>query len=193
MDGIKLNRDIDPSVLVEKARTGDREAFRDIVRLYQQRVFVVAYSYFRNREDALDIVQDTFLRLHEKIGMYEKGRNFQGWLLQIARNLCVDFYRKNYLRRKELESERRLDELSPAAPADPAGETASDLKEPFSRCVEKLAKQQRMIFIMKHYNELQYNEIAQVLNISVGTVKSLHFKAVQNLRKLLTPYLGVQG
>ncbi len=193
MDGIKLNRDIDPSILVENARAGDQEAFREIVRLYQQRVFVLAYSYFRNREDALDIVQDTFLRLHEKIEMYEKGRNFQGWLLQIARNLCVDYYRKNYLKRKELESEKSLDELSPAAPADPAGETASDLKEPFSRCVEKLAKQQRMIFIMKHYNELQYNEIAQVLNISVGTVKSLHFKAVQNLRKLLTPYLGVQG
>ena len=192
MDRIKSNQNDDPAILVEKTQAGDREAFREIVRLYQQKVFVLAYSFFRNREDALDIVQDTFLRLHEKIRMFEKGRNFQGWLLQIAKNLCVDYYRKNYSRRKELESEKNLDELSPAAPGDPAGQ-ALDLKEPLSRCLERLAKQQRTIFILKHFNELQYNEIAQVLNISVGTVKSLHYKAVQNLRKHLTPYLGVQG
>lgn len=193
MSRIKPYRDDDVLILVERTQAGDREAFREIVRLYQQRVFVLAYSFFKNREDALDIVQDTFLRLHEKIGLYERGRNFQGWLLQIAKNLCVDYYRKNYRKRKEFESEKSLDELSPAAPSDPAGQDAIDLKTPFSRCVERLAERQRMIIILKHYNELPYNEIAQVLNISIGTVKSLHFKAVQNLRKLLTPYLGVQG
>jgi len=178
--------------LVEKVKEGDRAPFREIIRLYQKKVFVLAYSYFRNREDAMDIVQETFLRLHEKINMFEKGKNFQSWLLQIAKNLCIDYYRKNYSRRRELESEKSVEELNLASgnPAD--SHRSSDLKAIFSTCIQKLAEKQRMIFVMKHYNGLQYNEIAQTLSISVGTVKSLHFKAVQNLKGLVSPYLGIQ-
>ncbi len=192
MESTGLKEKDDVSILVEKIRDGEREAFRELVLLYQKKVFVLAYSFFRNREDALDIVQETFLRLYEKIDMYEKGKNFQSWLMQIAKNLCVDYYRKNLGKRREMESDQSLDELKLAAPAEPGGERSSDLKTLFSRCVDKLAEKQKLVFVMRHYNELQYNEIAQVLRISEGTVKSLHFKAVQNMRKLMTPYLGVR-
>jgi RNA polymerase sigma-70 factor (ECF subfamily) len=178
--------------LVEKVKEGDGAAFREIIRLYQKKVFVLVYSYFQNREDAMDIVQETFLRLHEKINMFQKGKNFQSWLLRIAKNLCIDYYRKYYSRRRELESEKSVEELNLASENSADSHHSSDLKEIFSTCIQKLAEKQRMIFVMKHYNGLQYNEIAQTLNISVGTVKSLHFKAVQNLKGLVSPYLGIQ-
>jgi len=73
---------------------------------------------------------------------------------------------------------------------DPLG--SSDLREIISTCLKKLAEKQRMIFVMRHYNQLKYREIAQILDISLGTAKSLHFKAVQNLRGLMAPYLGRQ-
>jgi RNA polymerase sigma factor (sigma-70 family) len=68
----------------------------------------------------------------------------------------------------------------------------SDLRTVFARAVEKLAARQKMVFVMRPYSELQFNEISDALDISVGTAKSLHFKAVRNLRKWLTPELGVE-
>lgn len=179
--------------LLRKTKEGDREAFKEIVRIYQRKVFLLAFSFFRNREDAMDIVQETFLRLYQKMDTYQEGKNFQGWILQITKNICIDRYRKEHSRRKEMESKVSLEELATYAGNTQDSSHSSETKEIFARCLKKLAERQRLIFVMKHYNEFQYNEIAQVLNISVGTVKSLHFKAVRNLRTLMKPYLEWQG
>jgi len=179
-------------ILVDKIKEGDREAFMTLTSLYQKKVFLLAYSFFRNKEDALDIVQETFLRLYEKVRMFQRGKNFQNWLLQITKNLCVDYYRKNYSKSKEWDRSKPIDEMNlPVQNSyDPLG--SSDLREIISTCLKKLAEKQRMIFVMKHYNQFKYREIAQILDISLGTAKSLHFKAVQNLRGLMAPYLGRQ-
>jgi len=178
--------------LLERIQDGDREAFMTIIRLYQQKVFVMAYSILRNREDALDAVQETFLRLYQKAGLYKPGNSFQGWLLQMAKNISIDSYRKHQMKRREWETSKPLEEI-PVAVEDRASDSAaSDLRSAFARSVDKLAKRQKMVFVMRHYNELQFNEISEAMRISVGTAKSLHFKAVQNLRKWLTPDLGMQ-
>ncbi|MCX6570112.1 MAG: RNA polymerase sigma factor [Candidatus Aminicenantes bacterium] len=178
--------------LLERIQDGDREAFMTIIRLYQQKVFVMAYSILRNREDALDAVQETFLRLYQKAGLYKPGNSFQGWLLQMAKNISIDSYRKHQRKRREWETSKPLEEI-PIAVEDRASDSAaSDLRSTFARSVDKLAKRQKMVFVMRHYNELQFNEISEAMRISVGTAKSLHFKAVQNLRKWLTPDLGMQ-
>jgi len=179
--------------LVERAKSGDREAFMEITRLYQRKVFQLAYSYFHNKEDALDIVQETFLRFHQKAHMFHKGKNFQNWLLQLAKNICIDYYRKHRKRDNELRREENIEEMNHAHNHSSHHDPSSDLKEIFSRCLEKLSDKQRMIFVMKHYNHLHYSEIAQILNIALGTVKSLHFKAVRNLRTLISPYMGRMG
>ena len=182
----------DVYTLVDKIKEGDREAFMTLTSLYQKKVFLLAFSFFRNKEDALDIVQETFLRFYEKVKMFQRGKNFQNWLLQIAKNLCIDYYRKNYSKSKEWDRNKPIDEMNlPAQNSyDPLG--SSDLREIISTCLKKLAEKQRMIFVMRHYNQLKYREIAQILDISLGTAKSLHFKAVQNLRGLMAPYLGRQ-
>jgi len=184
--------DEDIRILLEKAADGDRQAFKSIVVLYQQKVFLLAFSILRNREDALDVVQETFMRLYQKLDQYEKDRNFQAWLLQIAKNMSIDFYRKHHARRRELESERSIEELPLAAEDHRSNPESSELSRLLSRNLERLAERQRLIFVMKHFNGLEYREIAQVLGISVGTVKSLHFKAVRNLKNWLSPQLGIQ-
>ncbi len=181
------------SDLVEGIKKGDREAFMAVIRQYQRKVFLLAYSYLRNKEDALDVVQETFLRLHQKAHMFRKGRNFQNWLLQMAKNICIDTYRKHHSKENEFRSEKSIDEISFPSSHGDHDNSSSDLKVIFSRCLEKLSEKQRMIFVMKHYNHLQYSEIAQILDIALGTVKSLHFKAVRNLRILMSPYLGRIG
>lgn len=192
MDRMKETTHEDLWILLEKAKDGDRDAFKTIVSLYQQKVFQLAYSFLWNREDALDIVQETFMRLYQKFDTFDREGNFQAWLLQIAKNLSIDYYRKHYSRRREMEVEKSVDELDPAAAATSSPGLNSDLRQAFSRCLRNLGERQRLVFMMKHYNGLQYNEIAEILHISVGTVKSLHFKAVQNMKKLLSPQLGMQ-
>ena len=179
--------------LVDRIKSGDREAFMTVSRLYQRKVYLLAYSYFRNGEDAMDIVQETFLRLYQKVNTYQPERNFQNWLLQIAKNLCIDYYRKHYGKNKDFKREKSLEELNTPVADNDISQNSSDLKDIFTVCLERLTERQRMIFVMRHYNNLDYNEIAQILNISLGTVKSLHFKAVKNLRGLMTPYLEDQS
>jgi len=176
--------------LVQKARAGDREAFVTLTRTYQKKVFILTYSFLRDREDALDLVQETFLRLYQKIDSFRPGYSFEAWVLQIAKNLCIDHYRHEAGRRRELERDKPVEELNVADPKAIGAEEARDLKGILTRCVAKLSERQRLIFIMRHYNQLKNEEIAQALGISAGTVKSLHFKAVRNLRALMSPYLG---
>jgi RNA polymerase sigma-70 factor (ECF subfamily) len=182
----------DVYTLVEKIKEGDREAFMTLTSLYQKKVFLLAFSFFRNKEDALDIVQETFLRFYEKVKMFQRGKNFQNWLLQIAKNLCIDYYRKNYSKTKEWDRNLPIDEMNLPIQEGHDPYRSSDLRGIISTCLKKLAEKQRMIFVMKQYNQLKYREIAQILDISLGTAKSLHFKAVQNLRGLMAPYLGRQ-
>jgi RNA polymerase sigma-70 factor, ECF subfamily len=182
----------DISRLLEQARSGDRQAFKTLVVMHQQKVYLLAYSLLRNREDATDIVQETFIRLFQKLDAYEPEKNFQGWLLQIAKNLCIDYYRKNYGRRREHESDKRLEDIDPAAPPGDSSPAGFDLRQAFTRALARLGERQRLVFVMKHYNGLDFREISEILAISTGTVKSLHFKAVRNLRGLLSPQLGMK-
>jgi RNA polymerase sigma-70 factor (ECF subfamily) len=177
--------------LLQRVRSGDREAFVALTRLYQKKVFILAYSFFRNKEDAVDLVQDVFLRVYEKIDSYQEGRNFEAWLLQVAKNLCIDRYRKTRGRR-EMESDARVDELPLADERSPDVGRASDLKDILNKSVDRLAERQKTIFLMRHVNQMGNEEIARVLNISTGTVKSLHFKAIRKLRILMSPHLGCQ-
>ncbi len=190
---MEITRSAEPHnvpLLVGRIKEGDREAFMEITRLYQKKVYLLAYSYLRNNEDALDVVQETFLRLYQKVNMFRSEKNFQTWLLQIAKNLCIDYYRKNYSRNKDFRSDKDVEEVNVPAQNDKNSHSFSDIKRVFVECLDRLTEKQRMIFVMKHYNNLEYKEIAQILRISVGTVKSLHFKSTQNLRALMTPYMG---
>jgi len=192
MEGIKTAEPHNVPLLVDRIKEGDREAFMEITRIYQKKVFLLAYSYLRNNEDALDVVQETFLRLYQKVDMFRSEKSFQTWLLQIAKNLCIDYYRKNYSRNKDLRSDKDVNEVNVPARNDKNSQSFSDIQRVFAECLDQITERQRLIFVMKHYNNLEYKEIAQILRISVGTVKSLHFKATQNLRALMTPYMGEQ-
>ncbi|MFC2166510.1 RNA polymerase sigma factor [Acidobacteriota bacterium] len=192
MDTLKQDHNGDIYLLIEEMKCGDRDAFVTITRLYQRKVFALAYSFFRNKEDALDIVQETFLRVYQKINMFKKGRNFQNWLLQITKNLCIDFYRKRQSKEHNLNDSMDISELQIRDPQASETQKNSDIKSILSVCINRLSEKQRMVFVLRQYNHLEYSEIAQILNVAIGTVKSLHFKATQNLRTLVNPYMGSQ-
>lgn len=178
--------------LVQKVKKDNHEAFRTIAQLYQKKVYLLAFSFFRNSDDAMDIVQETFLRFYQKVSMFQRGKNFQNWLLQITKNLCIDHYRKNYKKHNDILPELDVEQVWLGKYDGQTDSVSSDLREIFARSLDKLAEKQRLIFVMKHFNQLKYSEIAQILGIAVGTAKSLNFKAIQNLKVLMSPYLGEQ-
>ena len=113
--------------LVEKVKEGDREAFMRVTQLYQKKVFLLAYSFFQNKEDAMDIVQETFMRFYQKANLFQKGKNFQNWLLQIAKNICIDYHRKHHSKETKFDREVPIEEMNLPAQNSQACYLSSDL------------------------------------------------------------------
>jgi RNA polymerase sigma-70 factor (ECF subfamily) len=181
-------REAQVEFLLEQAKKGEKEAFMEIVARYQQKIFILAYSMTRNREDSLDLVQETFMRLFEKLNFYRAGESFEAWLLQISKNLCVDFLRKQKSRRKG--NTISLEETGAELPSEKEDPARFNPGEMIQKAVLSLPEKQRLVFILHHFDGLKYEEIAERLKIASGTVKSLHFKAIQKVRAILAPQLG---
>jgi RNA polymerase sigma-70 factor (ECF subfamily) len=181
----KTNEDIEKEQeLVLLFKQGNQQAFNEIVSLYQRRIYKLAYGFFQDGDDAMEIVQETFIRVYEKIDKFDGNTPFKSWIYRVAHNICIDYYRK--FKKKKIESSE-LYEVSmshqsiPKKPEDQV--EAQNFTESVRDSIQHLSKKQKVVFVMKHYNGLKYHEISSSLNISVGTVKSLYHRAVQSLKK----------
>jgi len=175
--------------LIRLVKEGNGQAFTEIIRLYQKGVFKVAYGFFRDRDDAMEIVQETFMRVYEKIDKFDNHSSFKNWIYRIASNLCIDFYRKFKSKKTHSQDISELDNIQSSDTVAPEEHLdRQNFKENLEVSLQTLSKRQKMIFVMKHFNALKYREISDILNISVGTVKSLHHRAVRSLKGKLAYY-----
>lgn len=175
--------------LVRLVKEGNKQAFTEIISLYQKRIFKVAYGFFQDRDDAMEIVQETFLRIYEKIDKFDNHSSFKNWVYRIAYNLCIDFYRKFKSKKKNWSDFNEFDDVRSDDIVDPEVHLdRQNFRENLQESLETISKRQKMIFVMKHYNSLKFREISEILNISVGTVKSLHHRAAKALKEKLAHY-----
>lgn len=175
--------------LVRLVKQGDQQAFTELITLYQKRIFKMAFGFFRDKDDAMEIVQETFLRVYEKIDKFDLHSSFKNWIYRVAYNLCIDFYRKFKSKKNQSQDMFELDEVRNIAVVDPEAQADRQIfKEDLEKSLLTLSKRQKMIFVMKHFSALKYKEISDILNISVGTVKSLHHRAAKALKKRLAHY-----
>jgi RNA polymerase sigma-70 factor, ECF subfamily len=187
-DGSDLQAD-----LVLRVQQGDREAFSELVRLYQKKVFALAFGFFRDREDALEIVQETFMRVYEKIGRYRPDHSLQSWIYRVARNLCVDYYRKNVKKRKledgfDSVSERQLGCADTAV----ADWELRRITVAIDHSVAGLSWRQKEVFSLKYHQGMKLRQVAETMGISIGTVKALHHRAINRIRREVAPAQGRQ-
>jgi RNA polymerase sigma-70 factor (ECF subfamily) len=177
--------------LAARIQGGDRDSFAELVNQYQKKIFVFAYGFFPNREDALEIVQETFMRVYEKIGSYRPDHSLQSWIYRLAHNLCVDYYRK-YTKKRKLEDnidsvpDRHLASTDSCQAAWESRQTA----EAIERAVENLSWKQKEVFTLKYRQGMKLQQVAEVLNISLGTVKTLHHRALKRIRREVAPGAG---
>jgi RNA polymerase sigma-70 factor (ECF subfamily) len=173
--------------LVARCRAGDPQAFERLFERHQARVFRVALHIVRDREGALDVVQETFVRAYWALDRYAGKGAFGGWLIRIAANLAVDGVRRRR-RAGWLEALRGPDE-APEVPSPDGGPEASvesvRLREALERAMGRLAPMQRIVLVMKEIEGLSCEEIAAALRCSVGTVMSRLHYARARMRRLL--------
>ncbi|MCZ6689857.1 MAG: sigma-70 family RNA polymerase sigma factor [Planctomycetota bacterium] len=169
--------------LAERFKAGDEMAFPELVKLWERRLFRTFYGMTRNADDALDLTQDSFLRVYKGIRRWDGRSSFSTWLNRVATNLGIDFLRKRG-RSKEFSSpDAGLDVgVEDPTPLEDAEEKSVRLDR-LHRAMDSLPEGQRVIMALRHYQGMSLKEIAEVRGCAVGTVKSSLFQAFRNLQK----------
>jgi len=170
--------------LVSRIKGGEKEAFSELVGLYQKKIFVFAYGFFPNREDALEIVQETFMRIFAKIDGYQPNHSLSGWIYRLTHNICIDYYRK-FTKKNALENNfADVPEKQLAVVEDCHGLLESrQMSAAIDRAAENLSAKQKSVFSLKYRQGMKLQQVAEVMNVSLGTVKTLHHRALHKIRK----------
>lgn len=174
--------------LIRKIKKGDMESFNELVRRYETKIYSVAYRFMGNHADAGDLAQETFIRMYQALPGFRGESSFSTWLYRIAANACRDELRKRQRRRSISMDE--LIENSPASVPVAAGNDSpeevlqrNETQRHVQECLNRLSDDHRLVLVMREIQGLSYEEIAEVLNCSLGTVKSRISRARNALKE----------
>lgn len=176
--------------LVQRAKDGDKTAFEQLVVENQRGVYSLALRYTGNREDALDISQEAFFRAYKGLPFFQGDSAFSTWLYRLTINVSIDFLRRNKKKNTTPfsalgETDQVIDIPDTKSSPEKSAE-AGELKEALSGALQTLSDEHRAIFILRAMHELSYTEIADILDLEEGTVKSRLSRARDKLRKILS-------
>lgn len=175
--------------LMERMAGGDQESLSELMRRHHQRLFRIAIGYVRDPDDALEVVQETFVKAYRGAARWDGAAEVVAWLARIAINESIDRYRRARRRRATEEPLAREDPHDSRWTADgPSPERrvlGRELREHIDAAVLALPERQRSIFVLRHYQGMELAEIAGALDMRLGTVKSGLHRALERLRALL--------
>lgn len=182
---------MEPKVLLERCRNGDELAWEVLVRQHQGRICSMAYGYVGDQDEALDLAQEIFVRVYKSLDTCSDPDRFQYWLTRICRNACVD-----HLRRRKVRPPRQdipADEMTALRDDRPTPEedwVRSSRKKLVFRAMQMLSDINREIILLKDIQDLPLEEIADMLDVPVGTIKSRSSRARLELAKVITDMNG---
>ncbi len=194
MVGQSLSR-INDAELIREAQRGDRAAFENLVRQYDQAVLRLALHMTGSEQDAKDIYQDAFLKAYRNLGSFRFECSFYTWIYRIVTNLCLDHLRKRQVRKEDAPVitdssgaeysliDQVADDRSGASPERDL--MRRQLGARIAKALEKLTPRERMVFEMKHYQGLKLRTIGDALSTTEETAKNTLFRATQKLRAAL--------
>jgi len=184
----------DPAVAL--AQAGDEDAFRSLVERHSRAIFNLAFRMTGHEEDAEDVVQETFLRAHQRLRQFESRANFGTWLHRVAVNCALDLLR---VRRRRDTGREGLDAIGsdgtrPLPAADPQPDRllfSAEVQERVAAAVAKLRPKERAAFMLRHFEEMSIEEISRTMGVRADAAKNNIFRAVKKLRKALKPMVSV--
>lgn len=177
--------------LVQRAKAGDQDAFAQLVRDNEKRVYNLALRMVGDPDDALDLSQEAFLNAWKGLGGFKGDSAFSTWVYRLASNVCLDFLRAKKRRQELVDPAHSLDDQdAPTPPVDEGLRPDEQLERKersasLHRALGDLPDHHRQILVMRELSGLSYQEISQVLKLDLGTVKSRLTRARTALRKLL--------
>lgn len=178
-------------LLIRRAQRGDADAFEQLLLEHQKNVYNLCYRMAGNPDDAMDLSQETFLRAWRCLDQYQFASAFSTWLYRLCSNICIDFLRKRRRRQTVPLTFEDADgeEQTYAVPdAQPLPEEQVELKltrETLAAAMAQLLPEHRAVLQLRVVNEMSYEQIADVLDIQIGTVKSRLSRARNQLKKIL--------
>ena len=183
-------------VWVRKAQKGDMGAYDELVRRYQERIYATIYHMTSNHEDANDLTQETFIKAFQALKSFKGGSSFYTWVYRIGINKTI-----NFLKQRKNRSHMSLNDLDFNAEHDPdlvalvSDKTPrrevnlAELQEKLNEAMQKLSDSHRLVVTLHDVQGLPHDEIAEIMNCNIGTVRSRLFYARQQLQGYLSDYL----
>jgi len=170
--------------LVQEVRNGRRQAFTELMRRYQQRVYWVARRIVGSHDEADDVVQEAFVKAYLALGDFRGDSSFFTWLYRITVNLSLNAVRKrqvmNYLHESEL-----LSRILPSSDDPGRDVEQQETESALERAVARLPEKQKAVFVMRYYDEMTYEEIGRVLKTSIGGLKANYFHALRKVQEYM--------
>ncbi|MBQ9920763.1 MAG: sigma-70 family RNA polymerase sigma factor [Clostridia bacterium] len=183
----------DEKELVESALKGDSEAFGGLVALYEKRIYSFALGMLSDPDDAFDVSQDTFLKAYRSLNSFKGESSFYTWLYAICRNCCYDYIKQRSRRMKknislseyENDDDGAMVEIPDTASQPDLVLEKKQAREKIIEAVASLPEKHREIIVLRDFEDLSYEQIAEALDISEGTVKSRLSRARMKLQAIL--------
>jgi RNA polymerase sigma-70 factor (ECF subfamily) len=194
--GGSVSTPTDELVLVKRARQGDLGAYDELVRRYQERIYATVYHMTANHEDANDLSQEAFIKGFQALKSFKGGSSFYTWVYRIAVNKTI-----NFLKQRKNRAQMSLDDLDFNAEHDPdlvaltSEKTPrreinlTELQEKLNTAMQKLSEPHRLVVTLHDVQGLSHEEIAEIMDCNIGTVRSRLFYARQQLQAYLSDYL----
>lgn len=178
----------DDSIVARAAAAGDQSAFRTLVDRHSRGVYQVAFRITGTREDAEDVVQDTFVRAYRQLGRFEERASIATWLYRIGFNCAIDHVRRRS-HRESLEAPEILDqrEHHRGAPTNDDLLFAGQIASRVEGALQHLSTTERAAFVMRHFHECSIGDIATELGLNTSAAKHAVFRAVRKMRAVLRP------
>jgi len=184
------------AVLVKRARQGDLSAYDELIRRYQERIYATVYHMTSNHEDANDLAQEAFIKAFQALNSFKGGSSFYTWVYRIAVNKTI-----NFLKQRKNKAHMSLDDLDFNAEHDPdlialvsektprREVNLAELHETLNAAMQKLSEPHRLVVTLHDGQGLSHEEIAEIMECNIGTVRSRLFYARQQLQAYLSDYL----
>jgi len=170
--------------LIEEVRSGKRQAFTELMRRHQERIYWAARRILGDHADADDVTQETFVKAFTNLGDFRGDASFFTWIYRIAINLSLNALRKrhlvDYLKESELARKVFPSQEDPHRDLE-----TKEMHSLISRAVATLPDKQRAVFVMRYYDEMSYEEISLILKTSVGGLKANYFHALHKVQEYL--------
>ena len=183
--------------LIELCKRYDKYAFMELYKTYEKYLYSLCFSYVQNSQDSLDLVQEIYIKIFNNINKFDTNKSFRSWIRKIAVNTCLNF--KRTIKNNTISMNAYINDDEEIALCDTISSDEDVLQDVIctenkmliKKYIKEIPEEYRIIIILRYYEDLSYNEISEIINVPIGTVKTKIYRAKALLRKKLKNIMEV--